>query len=278
VKLQQIVAIGLLLSLMFGAGLQLDRAALATELKNTGLIARAIVASVIVVPLAGFFFAWAFHLPPPIAAGLLLMAMASGVPFVVLSGGRQKGGSHELAVTLALVLPVISAVTIPFTADLLLPNDIPTKIPVSQLVGLVAFQLMPLVVGALVAAFFPAIARKIARPVAIVTIVTLLGLLAILSPAIFQSVVAVFGKFGIIAMLGTTLASLMAGWFLSDAPVEHRRTLAMATLLRNPATAGFIATTEFKDPLVSATVFTYFVVQFIVATVAGKLFTRSSAS
>ena len=277
-KLQQIVAIVLLASLMFGAGLQLDRTSLLATFRNVGLLARAVLANFVVVPAIAFACTYVFRIAQPIAIGLLLMAIAPGVPFVVLSGGRQKGGDHELAVSLALLLPAISVLTVPVTADLVLPVDMRGGVPMSHLAGLMLFQLLPLVAGALVAGYAPAIARRVARPVSIAMLVSLIALLAIVAPTIVRSVTMVFGTFGIFAMLVTTLLSLAAGWLLGGSRVEYRRTLGIATLLRNPALAILIASTEFQEPLVSAAVVTYFVVQFVVAVVASTVFGQAAAA
>src|SRR5579863_2411690 len=115
----KIVAIVLLVSLMLHTGLLVNVAHLKTALRDVGLLARAFLANFVIVPLLGVLFARVvFHLSDPIATGVLLMAICPGVPFVVLSGGRRKGGSLGLAVELAFLLPLVSVVTVPITARL----------------------------------------------------------------------------------------------------------------------------------------------------------------
>src|SRR6516225_1203711 len=95
----KVVSALMLVSLMLGVGLQSDRAHLATVLKNYSLLGRALLANVVIVPFFGVILARTFQLDDYIATGFLLMAIAPGVPFVALAGGRKKGGSLSLAET-----------------------------------------------------------------------------------------------------------------------------------------------------------------------------------
>src|SRR5690242_16814657 len=103
---------------MFNAGLQVDRSRFVSLLKTYRIILRALVANFIVVPLGALLIVTALRLDDLVATGMLLMAIAPGVPFVILAGGRAKGGSHDLAVALSIVLPLFAFVTIPITAEL----------------------------------------------------------------------------------------------------------------------------------------------------------------
>ena len=115
--LAKLFAVIVLVSLTFGAGLQVDRDDLVALLKDASLLSRALIANLSLVPLLGAAIARLFALPPPVATGFLLMAIAPGVPFVVASV-RKRGGRIALAVAMAFFLPLISLVTIPITASL----------------------------------------------------------------------------------------------------------------------------------------------------------------
>ena len=254
---------------MFNAGLQIDRAEFAAVSRRFGLFVRALVANFVIVPLAAYAVVKLLQVNDLVATGLLLMAICPGVPFVVLTGGRRKGGSHELAVALAVVMPLLSFFTIPLVADLILPRAERVSVPPSQLFSLLLFQLIPLLLGVLGAAFAPAIAEKLKKPLGRLTMLSLLALVAVLAPAIVRSVAAVFGSRGIIAAIAIDVVSLTSGWLLGGPRHEERFTLGIGTGLRNPATAMLVATTSFAGTIVSATVMTYFLVQFVGATVFG---------
>ncbi len=268
--LQKIAALVLLVSLMFDAGLQANWRDLLTLVRNVGLLAGALIANFVIVPLAALGIVTLFHVSDGVATGVLLMAIAAGVPFVILAGGRGKGGSHELAIGLAIVLPAISTLLVPFAADLIVPGSERVNVPPAQLIGLVAYQFVPLLLGFLAAIALPSISAKLLRITKPITLVALLALLATLVPLIIKSAGAVFGSFGILAIVSIVLVSLAAGWFLAGSKREYRATLAVGTALRNPGLAMAIATTAFAaQPLVAAGVVTYFLVQALAASVFG---------
>lgn len=271
--LQKIIPIVLLVSLTFSAGLLVNRAAMLEVVKHVGVLLRALVANFVVVPLLGLLVARMYHLADPVAAGLLLMAMAPGVPFILLAGGRKKGGSLELAVELTFILAALSTITIPFTARLLLPEGNRASIPLSQLTALALFQLLPLLLGTLLARWKPQVAQAITPFFKRLTLISLIVLFASVTPQIVRSIALLFGSLGLLAMLTLTLLSLAAGWAAGGRRASYRHTLAIGTTLRNPASAAVIATT-FKSPTVEAGVVTYLVVQFVVANIAGEFFKR----
>lgn len=268
-KLQQILAIVLLLSLMFNAGLQVDPSRLFSVLKTYRIILRALVANFIIVPLAAFLIVAALRLDDLVATGMLLMAIAPGVPFIILAGGRAKGGNHDLAVALAIVLPLLSFVSIPITAELLLPSAARAEVPISQLFSLLLFQIAPLLFGVLVAAIAPRIAERLKGPIGRLTMVALLALFAVLVPTIVRSTFSIIGTRGILAAIAIDVVSLAVGEIFGGRDPAERFTFAIGTALRNPGIAMLIATTRFPETVVPASVTVYFLVQFLGATIFG---------
>jgi len=268
---QKLIAITLLVSMMFDAGLQVRPADFALVIKSRGLFLRALLGNFLIVPIVGVLVCRLFHLNDAIATGLLLMAIAPGVPFVILAGGRQKGGSHELAILLAITLPALATFTVPFAVPLVLPGAERSEVPPGQLVGLLLFQLVPLLLGLLVSLRFAALAPKLSRIAKPLTIVALVALLLVLGPTIVKSAALVFGSLGILAMLVTVALSLATGWFLGGPLREHRVTLAFGTALRNPAIAIAIAGVMSPSETISASVVTYFLVQAIAAAAFGAI-------
>lgn len=272
--LQKIVAIVLLVSLTFNAGLLMNRAAMLDTIKRVGVLLRALVANFVIVPVLAVLVTRLYHLADPIAAGLLLMAMAPGVPFILLAGGRKKGGSLELAIELTFILAALSTITIPITARLVLSEGHGASVPLSQLTALGLFQLLPLLFGAFLAARRPALALSITPFFKRLTLICLIALFALIMPQIVRSIALLFGSFGMLAMLTTVLLSLATGWFAGGRQAKYRYTVAIGSALRNPGSAAVIATT-FKSPAVEAAVAAYVIVQFVMAAVAGEIFKRA---
>jgi len=276
VAVAKLIAVVMLLSLTFGAGLQVDREALRAVFKDGWLIARALAANVLVVPLLGLLLARLFALPAAIATGFLLMAIAPGVPFV-LSSVRKRGGSLGLAVALALLLPLVSIVTVPITAAFLLPPGAQAHVPLTRFVEtLLLFQILPLCAGILLTAKAPAAAMRLVRPLELLFFAAAVALLALISPQIGRDVVAVYGSHALWATFCLVALSLGVGWAMGGAARESRRVLAIGTALRNVGLCALIATANFDDPRIIATVATYLLVQAAVTTAVGIYFTRTA--
>ena len=275
----KLVSIALLVSLTLGAGLEINREHLKAVFKDVGLLVRALAANFVVVPLLGVAFVRTFALEAQIATGVLLMAIAPGVPFILL-GIRKKGGRLALAATIALLFPLISIVTVPLTASLVLPAGESAELPVTPFITtLVLFQMIPLLLGVAIAEWRPALAEKLGRPMRVVFLISLVALLAVLLPKIVRDVVLVFGSRGMFAMLCIVLTSLAAGWVFGLPNASDRRTLALGTSLRNVGLCATVATGAFAgEPRVASAVLVYLLIQMIVSMVAGAAFKRAAAS
>ncbi|HEX3457570.1 MAG TPA: bile acid:sodium symporter [Candidatus Baltobacteraceae bacterium] len=274
---EKLLAAIMLVSLTLGAGLQVDRGHLIASLKNVSLLGRALLANIVLVPALGVALAKLFVLPPKIATGFLLMAIAPGVPFV-LAQVRKRGGRLGFAVELALVLPIVSVVTIPITAMFVLPAGAEAKIPLSHfLFTLLFFQIVPLLVGIVVGARAPKIAERLGRPLQLLFFLSVIALIVVLFPTLVHDVALVYGSHGMWAMLCLVLLSLLVGWLLGAPHPQDRRVLAIGTGLRNIGLCAVLATTSLRSPTVTATVLTYFVIQVIVVTLVGVYFSRNPA-
>lgn len=266
----------MLASLTFGAGLQVNRAHLAEIIKNGGLLVRVLIANFIIVPAVGYGLAQLFRLPAEIETGFLLMVIAPGVPFV-LASVRKRGGRLALAVEMALVLPLLSILTIPITAALVLPPGASAHIPIPQfLVTLVLFQFVPLLLGAFVGERSPKAAERLGKPMQIVFFLAVIGLIAVMGQKLVHSVSLVYGSNGMWAMLCTVLVSAVVGWLFGGPERADRRVLAIGTLLRNVGLGALVATTNFRSEQVAAAVITYFLIQFAVSAILGMYFTRTA--
>ncbi len=275
---QKIIAVVMLVSLMLGAGMEINRAHLMAALKDFGLIARAVLANFIIVPLFGVVTVRLFHVEGDIAIGILLMAIAPGVPFLVRAAARKSGGSLGFAAALAFIMPALSIITIPLTARLVLPPDAQAHLPAVQLVvTLVVFQLVPLLIGMLVADRAPALAEKLQRPLTVLFALAVIALLVLLGKTIVESVSSVYGSHGMLAALVISILAVFTGWLLGGPELEYRRTLSIATALRNVGSCAVIATASFPGTLVGAAVLTYLIIQFVVTVIFRIYFHRSAA-
>jgi BASS family bile acid:Na+ symporter len=244
-------------------------------LANYSLLLRALVANFVLVPLYAVIVLGILHVDDTIAAGIILMAIAPGVPFVVMSAGRKKGGSLGFAAALSLIMPALSVLTVPLTAELLLPHSENAPPLWHFFESLVSLQLAPLIVGMILADRAPTIAPKLEPPLLVVASLSILALFVLLGDTIVRAVALIYGSYGILAALLIVLLSLVTGWLLGGPEGEYRRTLSIATVLRNIGLAITLATTMFPDSLVGAAVMAYFVVQVIVGVAIGAYYSKT---
>ena len=205
------------------------------------------------------------------------MAIAPGVPFALQAAGRKKGGSQGFAVVLVFVCQLVSVVTVPLTANLVLPQPDRVKLAAGEYVlKIVLFQLLPLVIGYLIADRAAALGRKLVRPALLIFAASAVTLIAMLSGKILTSFATVYGSGGMLAAFALVVLSIGAGYLLGGPDSADRRTLAIGTGLRNIGLASLIATTSFADTDVPAAVIVYLIIQFVTCTIVGVYFTRTS--
>jgi hypothetical protein len=222
-----------------------------------------------------------FHVERGVAIGIVLMSMAPGVPFLVNAAGRAKGGSLSFAITISFCFTALSVITIPLTIaliNLIVPSAPVPPVPALKfLTTLVVFQLVPLVLGALIASrLAPSMAEKVVKALHILFVLAALVLVVLIFKTIVGSVSAVYGHGNLFIIAAIGVFSILFGWLLGGPDSQYRRTLAIATLLRNIGLCVLIGTqTIFEGTLVLPTIFAYFVITFILSLPIRVYFTRT---
>src|SRR5262249_54758931 len=133
-----------------------------------------------------------------------------------------------------ILMRVLSILTVPITAHFIFPAGSYAHIPAVHLVVTIAvFQLLPLLIGMLVADRAPTLAAKLDRPLTFLLLIALLAFIILVIPELAKGVASVYGTRGILAMLVIVILSLATGWFFGGSEREYRRTLSFVTALRN---------------------------------------------
>lgn len=242
---------------MFSLGLMLGREQVSELMRRPALVARLVVAVVVVVPAIAVFGLWASGVKGAVAVGIILMAISPGAP-AALRRALDAGGSREFAPALHLAIVTLAVVTVPasiaildwiFAADFTVsPRDIGRQVFFAQL--------LPMALGALLRAVRPAIAARVEAPLVRVGNLLLLVLTMLLlaeAPSIVRSV----GWTPAIAGVAVTLCALLIGWTFAWRSADVRPAAAVAAAMRNPGLALVIATVNRAPPEVTATVIGY---------------------
>jgi bile acid:Na+ symporter, BASS family len=268
-----------IVALMFLSGLQAAPGALVRTLDDRALLGRAVAVNVIVVPLLAFVIVRAFALPPPIRVGIMLMALAPGIPFLIKSAGGRKGGDDPFALTLSFVLPAISVVTLPIWALILDPSLGGVHLYAARsVVTILLAQLVPLLAGVAIARRSERIRVALVRPVSIIATLALVVLVLLIVIPGGKALASVFGTRAIIAILCLLFLSSALGWWFGGPTRDTRHTLAIGTELRNAGLAATLAATLFPGPDVVSTVIAFLILQIVVAFVLGTIFARRVAA
>ena len=283
-QLPKILALIMIVSIMFSAGLQVDRQRLSQTLRQYGLLGRALLANFVLVPLFALLLVRLFHVNSEVAIGIVLMSMAPGVPFLANSAGRSGGGSLSFALTISFFFAALSVITIPLTIALIayfVPAAPVPPVPIARfLTTLVAFQLVPLVLGGLIGPRLPAAtADRLVKILHLVFLGSSLVLVVLIFPRIVSSVASVygFGQLTIIAAVG--IFSVAAGWLLGGPDRQYRRTLSIATLMRNIGLCALVGTNpQFAGTLVVPTIFAYFIVTFLISLPVRVYFAKTKSA
>jgi bile acid:Na+ symporter, BASS family len=263
-----------LITLMFlvGMGVTID-GVLATT-RDYGLVGRALLANVLVLPVLAVLATTLARLPGEIAIGILLMAAAPGVPFLPRMAATAKG-NLAFAVGLMIILQLVSVVTTPVTLNIILPVE-GVRVPVLRsIITLVLFQLLPLALGMFVKHKTPTLGGVLARPVKALSTLGLIGTLAFVIVPHLDVLARVAGGGALETMLLLVVVAWPIGFALGGPEVGIRKTLAIGTSLRNVGLCFLIATRDFPGTGVAAVVASYLIIQALANLVYARYLGRA---
>lgn len=234
------------LSTMLSVGLELSIHQLLAPLRKRRLVAKSLLVNLVVVPLVAYLLIRVAPVEPGYAAGILLLAIAPGAPF----GPKLAEISNSdvaFASGLMAILGIVSVVTIPATLALLMPSDVAVDpLAIGRLIF--GIQLVPLVAGLGLVAYYSPLANRLYSPVQRLSDYSFGFLIVLLFVVYFGEMIALFGTGTLAISVLVTGVSLLLGYVLGGPARTTREVLATTTAARNAAIALFIATTSFTNP------------------------------
>ena len=258
-------------SLMFAIGINHSFEQLSSLWRRPGLLLRALLAVIVLVPLVVGLLMWLFDLPSAVATGLAVLAAAPGAP-MMYKRTQMAAGEPTFAASLQLTLALLAVVVTPlilavFYALFELTTERVTPFHVILQVGEVTF--LPVILGLLIQRFAPKLSRVIAKPVQKIANVlfVLLLLLIVVLLAIAPDVRAMLnmGVLPIAAILIMAAISLVIGHLLGGPQRQQRSTLAIACVARNIGLAIYIAGLCDYGQQIIPTLLTYLILGAITA-------------
>ena len=255
---------------LFAAGLEVTLAQVSTPLRNAPLVARALIANLLLTPLIVYGMSVWFPLERPYMIGLLLYGFSAGAPYTPKLVGAA-GGDVPNSIASTMLLTVLTILYMPLILPFLIPG---TEIGIWAIAKPLLLQMfVPLVLGLGVRHFSERTAGKLVRPAQLVVNLSLLVFLVLALVLHWDALAATIGKGAISSAIVLTLLAFFVGYLLGPGGEKGKVTLGLVTTARNIGAAATIATANFKDdPRVLITVAVCMFVVFALAFPAAKLY------
>lgn len=248
-----IISLGLPLALviiMLGLGLSLKLEDFTKFLTRPKPVIVGLACHLVILPLLCLALIWATNLSPAAAVGMMLLAASpAGTSATIYT--HLARGDVALSLTFAAVTTVLAVVTIPLFSNgsmlLFYGEGGAVYLGVTQILQFFAVAILPAMVGVLINSRFPALARRLDRPVKILAMV-FLAAVVVFAIVGQWSVVLVWAPVLGAIVLTFNLVTLAVGYFVPRlAGVERGQAvaLAMSISIHNAAIVIALALSEY---------------------------------
>lgn len=257
--------------LMFSVGLSAARFEFGYLLKHPSLFGRSLLSVLVLVPALMIVLDALLPLPTAVKAGLGVLAIAPGAPFIPYKS-LKFGGNPVYTFNLFVALGLFSIVTVPISL-LVLSNVFGHEwaVGVAAVTKTVFIgQVLPLLLGLLIRRYAgPAVDRyvKVVRVIANVAFAVLLVVVLFLLATKARSLFTWYGLAGVGLFALIAFVALGIGHFMGGPGLDTRRTLALTGAMRNPALALLLAQVNFPTLNVLPAVVGYLVACFLAAAI-----------
>ena len=252
-----------LIEMMVLIGLRVTFAEIAGIVRDWRLVARAVAANYLFVPLVAIALLIWFDASPAVAAGFLILAVCPGAPFGPPFAGIARA-NVAVAVGLMVVLAGSSAIISPVLLQVLLPWVSGGEAPRIDLIGMVGAllvtQLLPLLLGLLVRHWRPQLADSLLSPFELVSKILSLSVAGLILATQYPMLAEIRMR-GFVGMLILLAASLAIGWLAGGAGSDNRKTMALTTALRNVGVGLVIVTGNFAGTAAVSAALAYGIVE-----------------
>jgi bile acid:Na+ symporter, BASS family len=254
-----------IVSTVFAFGLKASGKDILYLIQRPGLLARSLLAVLVIMPLVALGLDRMFDFPLPVEVILVALAI-SPVPPLLPMKETKAGGDISYGLGLMVVLAVVSIVAVPVILALLgLILGRPLAMTPGAIAGVIIKTIvMPLAAGLIVRAVAPQFADRLANVVMFIVKVLLpVAVLAVLAGAL-SAIWALIGGGTVLALVIFTLAGLVIGHVLGGPDPGQSTVLALSTACRHPAIAFAIAATNFPDQPFGPLILLYLIVSAVV--------------
>jgi len=255
-----------IIAIVFSFGLRSTTGDLLYLLRRPSLLGRSLLAMFVIMPMVAVALARAFDFTPTVEIVLVALSIAP-MPPLMPKRLDKAGGRHSFAIALMATVALLSVAIVPAAVALLgIYFGQPFAIDGIELAAVIfKAALLPLAAGIAVSAFWPSVASRLAKPVALVgNVLLILAALASVGaslPALWREI----GNGTLIAIACFILIGIAVGHLLGGPDPLDRLDLAVATACRHPAIALAIASSNFPEERFGATIVLYLLLGLILS-------------
>lgn len=239
---------------MFSLGLASKAGDLRWALGRPGLVARALITVLVIVPAIAVVVTWLLDLPRPVQIALVVMAVCPGAP-VALRRSLDAGSHHSFATALQMMMALLAIITMPLSIAVLNPlysgHAVISPVDVARQVFVA--QLLPLGLGLTARLVAPAMALR-AVPAVTKAAGLMLLVFAVALILVIWKAVLVAAPSTVAAIVVITIAALATGHLMGAPAADTRTAVAMASAMRNPGLALLVAAANNAAPEAVATI------------------------
>lgn len=244
--LARLLAYVFVVSVMLSIGLEVTARQVGGALRDAGLMSRALVANLVLVPALALALVWLVPLPPDIAAGVLILAAAPGAPSALSFTSKVKDGL-AFAAALAFVLTLVALAVTPALAGAMLGAGRALGLPAGRLaVHATVVLVLPVLAGFALQRWAGRLAGALRRPAALCAAVSFPAVV-VATMGLKSAATRSIGAPGLLVILLLVLGGMLIGWLLGGPDPATRRVLATGTGMRNAMVAFLVALTSFPD-------------------------------
>jgi len=267
--------------IMFGIGLSLRFSDFRAVIKDPKAIAIGLLGQMVLLPVVAFGIAVAFQLPPEIAVGLIIIALAPGGATSNMFTYLFRG-DVSLSISLTAIVSLITPFTIPlvvaFSMAHFMGNGMAFELPLLKtIVQLLIITVIPVALGMFILSRWPAMAGKIEKVLKWFSIFFLLLIIALIIMKNASNMVSFFAQAGlatlVLNLLVLTLGYQMAKW--GKLSRSQSICIGFEVGIQNGTLALVVAGTLIGNEVMMIPAVTYSILMFVTGAAFGWWLDRS---
>ena len=261
--------------IMFGMGLSLKLADFKNVAKSPKALSIGLIGQMVLLPIAAFLIAIALALPPEIAVGLMIIALAPGGATSNMFTYLSKGDT-SLSISLTAVVSVITPFTIPVLAALsmsyFMGNSTEFNLPIAKtIIQLLVITVVPVALGMFVLSRWPNMASKIEHFLRWFSILFLLLIIMLIVLKNKDNILDFFAQAGLATLLLNVLV-LILGYQLAKIaklPQPQAVSIGFEVGIQNGTLALLVAGTLIGNEVMMVPAVTYSLFMFLSGAIFG---------